>query len=153
MDSSGGPLKRRGSPFSVSPPPMIRAVSVRVSVSGLYWNSITCPGEPVGFTETMAPLSRRGELEKVVMLYDHFGLDMAIFSGLEYSGSDGCSFFFPVNSHSDGMPLRSSPAGNSDSMNSSFLSFGQSVASGGRYPFITIQCTASIASLKGCPGP
>src|SRR5215468_3863169 len=66
MVSSGGPVRRSASERAPSPPGA-RGLIVRVSVSGLYWNTITDGTGLVGLTPTMAPFRTRGELGKVVM--------------------------------------------------------------------------------------
>ena len=64
--SSGGPVSRCASERAPSPP-AARGLSVRVSVSGLYWNTITFGTGTAGSIPTSAPLSTAGELGKVVM--------------------------------------------------------------------------------------
>src|SRR4051794_28097316 len=56
--SSGGPAKR-GALVGPSPP-VIRAVSVRVSVAGLYWKTTTVPVGLNGDTVASAPLNTGG---------------------------------------------------------------------------------------------
>src|SRR5215472_19078129 len=67
MVSSGGPVRRSASERAPSPPGA-RGLIVRVSVSGLYWNTITDGTGLVGLTPTMAPFRTRGELGKVVII-------------------------------------------------------------------------------------
>src|SRR2546425_7344270 len=60
MFSTGAPRSRRTSERSVSSPPVACACSVRVSVSGLYWNTMTLASGLNGSSPTRAPLRKRG---------------------------------------------------------------------------------------------
>src|SRR5262245_46887869 len=65
MVSIGAPRRRSTSaPAPASPP---RACRVRVSVSGLYWNTVVLVTSENGSTPTSAPLSIRGERGEVAM--------------------------------------------------------------------------------------
>src|SRR5436189_6339811 len=63
--SSGGPFTRSASLLSPSGPD-VRARSVRVRVSGLYWKTIRPAAGSSGFTATIAPLRSFGEPGKPV---------------------------------------------------------------------------------------
>src|SRR5438067_8226354 len=60
--SLGALVKRNASDLSPPSPPDVRASSLRVIVSGLYWNTMTLAIGLALSNPTMAPLSRRGEI-------------------------------------------------------------------------------------------
>src|SRR5215207_10721016 len=73
--SSGGPARRITSPLSTLPPGLgVRALRLRLSVSGLYWKMITLASGLNGSTPTMAPFITLGEPGKVVIGYGPFGI-------------------------------------------------------------------------------
>src|SRR6266487_570321 len=67
MLSSGGPFNRSASPRLVSLLVVVCGVKVRVSVSGLYWNTTTLANGLAGSSPMMAPFCSLGEPGKVVM--------------------------------------------------------------------------------------
>src|SRR5262249_12187728 len=68
MSSIGAPRSRIASDRSPPPgAPIVWAVSERVSVSGLYWKTITLASGLIGSMPTIAPLTVRGEPGNVVI--------------------------------------------------------------------------------------
>ena len=69
MLSSGGPFSRKASPLLVSLLVVVCGVNVRVSVSGLYWNTTTLAKGLGGSSPMIAPFCSFGEPGKVVMRF------------------------------------------------------------------------------------